>query len=271
MPQQIKWYKKNFVDIDNDNTTITITDATATDNGQDYVDFMRNRKNTSGWRTTGSNDAANTQIDFDLGDSYDIDRILVVGHNLGAFTIQYWDGAAFTDFSTAINETTNTDSTTEFTFNSVSTDQIRVVITGTQTADEDKVIKQFIITESIGQFEGWPKIKKPRSSKNKRRTRLLSGKSLVTKQLGYFSCELEVENWNNSNDLSILETIYFSLDGVLMWLNAGDDTQFARTHIGYRSQDIYLVSPVDEYTPEFFDYYYRTGVKINMKLEEVVR
>lgn len=271
MAQQIKWYKKNFADIDNDNTTITITDATATDNGQAYVDFMRNRKNTSGWRTTGSNDAANSQIDVDLGDSYDVDRILIVGHNLKAFTVQYWDGASFADFSTAVNETTNTKTTNEFSFTSVSTDQIRIVITGTQTVDADKVIKQLIITESLGQFEGWPQIRKPRSSKNKRTTKLLSGKSLVTRQVGFFSCQLSVNNWLSANDVSILESIYFSLDGVLMWINAGDDDQFARNHIGYRSEDIYLVSPTDEYTPEFFDYYYRTGIKVTMKLEEVVR
>lgn len=271
MAQQIKWYNKSYADLDNENVVITITDATATDNGQDYVDFMRNRKNTSGWRTTGSNDAANTQIDVDLVDAFDIDRIILVGHNLKAFTIQYWNGASFVDFSTAINETTNSDSTTEFTFNSVSTDQIRIVITGTQTADDDKVIKQLIITSAIGQFEGWPKVRKPRSSKNKKRTRLLSGKSLITKQVGFFSCELEVENWNNANDLAIVETIYFSLDGVLMWINAGDNAQFARNHIGYRAEDIYLVSPVDEYTPEFYESLYQTGVKIKMTMEEVVR
>jgi len=271
MAQNIKWYNKNFIDIDNPDPTITITDSVATDTGQSYVDYMINRNNTSGWRTTGSNDSANTQIDIDMIDTYGIDRILLVNHNLKAFTIQYYNGASYTDFSTPINETTNTNTTNEFSFNSVQTSQIRIIITGTQVADEDKLISQLIITTALGQFEGWPQIVKPTISKNKKNSRLLSGKSLVTRQVGSFSCELSVENWNNSNDLDLVESIYFNPTGVLMWVNAGDDSQFSRTNIGYRSKDIYLVYPVNEYIPEFYKFYYNTGIKIKIKLAEVVR
>ncbi len=271
MSQQIKWYNKNFIDIDNIDPTITITDATATDNGQSYVDFMRNRKNTSGWATTGSNDAANTQIDVDLVDDYSVDRILLIGHNLKAFTIQYYNGSSYVDFSTAINETTNTSTTNEFTFDAVTTSQIRIIITGTQVTDDDKFIRQLIITSAIGQFTGWPQIKKPTVGKNKKLTRLLSGKTLVTSQTGYFKCDLTVENWNIDNDLTILESIYFSINGVLMWINAGDDTQFSRTNIGFRDEDIFLVKPTNEYIPEFYKSYYNTGVKLKVSIQEVVR
>lgn len=271
MSQQIKFYQKNIIDIDNDNVTITVTDTTATNNGQAYVDFMRNRKNTSSWRTTGSNDAANTRLDFELGDNYQVDRLLIIGHNLKAFTIQYWNGLTYVDFSIPISETTNSDGTTEFIFDEITTDKVRLIITGTQTADDDKLIKQFLVLKSVGQFSGWPQIKKPVSSRNKRRTRLLSGKTHITTQVGFFSCTLSVENWNIDADMDIVETLYFSPQGILMWINAGDNTQFSRTHIGYRGEDIYLISPVDEYTPEFFSYYYKTGVTIDIKLEEVVR
>ena len=267
---QIKFYEKNVIDLENSNVTITITDATATNDGQLFVDFMRNRKNTSAWATTGSNDAANTQIYIDTDDSYLIDRIIIVGHNLKAFTIQYWNGAAYTDFSTAVNQTTNSDDTTEFSFTEITTDKIRIIITGTQVADADKSIKQLLVLKSIGQLSGWPQIRKPKTSRNKKKTRLLSGKTHITSQVGFFSCTLSVENWNVAADLAIIESLYFSSEGFLIWINAGDDAQFSRTHIGYRGEDIFLVSPIDEYTPEFDNFYYKTGVKIQMKLEEVV-
>lgn len=271
MAQGIKFYNKNFIDIDNTLPTITITDATATDNGQSYVDYMLNRSNSSGWITTGSNDAANTQIDIDLDDEAEIDRILLVNHNLKAFTIQYHNGVSYTDFSTAINETTNTKTTNEFSFNEVTTSLIRIVITGTQVADDDKLISQLIITSLIGQLTGYPQIIKPTISKNKKTYRLLSGKALVAKQVGNFSCELAVQNWNNDNDLTIIESVYSATTGVLMWINAGDDDQFSRTNIGYRDKDIFLVSPTNEYMPEFYKFYYNTGIKIKIKLIEVVR
>jgi len=271
MSQPIKFYNKSLIDQDESEASITITDATATNNGQDFVSFLRNRSNETAWITTGSNDAANTQIDIDLIASKAIDRIILVGHNLKAFTIQYYNGSTYVDFSTAINETTNSDSTTEFIFDSVSTSAVRVIITGTQTANDDKQVKQIIITTAIGQLTGWPQIKKPTTSLNKKAIKLLSGKVLSVRQRGFFSCQLSVENYNIDADMAIIEEIYFSFNGVLVWFNAGDSTQFSRTNIGFRSEDLYLMSAVDEYEPEHYKGLYQSGIKFKMNLTEVVK
>ena len=271
MSSQIKFYEKSLIDQDFEGTTITITDATATNTGQDFVDFMRNRSNDTAWLTTDSDDAANTQIDIDLGGDRPFNRILIVGHNLKAFTIQYYNGSTYVDFSTAISETTNTKDTNEFTFDSVTIQLIRIIITGTQTADEDKQINQLIITNSIGQLEGWPQVKKPRTSLNKKSVKFLSGKLLPIRQRGFFSCQLTVPLYNIDADMAIIEAIYFSFEGVLVWINAGDDSQFSRTNIGFRSTDIYLMLPTDEYTPEHYKGLYSSGIKFKMDLSEVVR
>ena len=57
-------WERNKIDLTNPNVVITVTDATADNDGQDFVDLMRNRRNDSGWATTQSNDAANTQLDI---------------------------------------------------------------------------------------------------------------------------------------------------------------------------------------------------------------
>ena len=110
-----------------DGISITVTDTTATNNGQSFVDYVRNRKNSSGWVTTGSNDAANTTLVVELGDSKDLDLIALIGHNLKAYTIQYWNGSSYVDFSTAISETANTSYNNYHSFDTVRTNKFRIV------------------------------------------------------------------------------------------------------------------------------------------------
>lgn len=272
MAAQIRFFNKNKIDLDNPNVTITVTDATATNDGQDFVDFMRNRNNTSAWLTTGSNDAANTELLVEMVDEREISEILLICHNLKAYTIQYWNGSIYTDFSTPIAETVNAELTNHHTFTKVSTSRIKIVITGTQVADADKQIKQLIFTDEVasGQLEGWPVIKKPRHSKNKRITSMLSGKVNVVESVGSFGMDLSVRNWNIDSDMELVEEIYFGNRGVLVWLSGGDQTQFSRAHIGYRKEDIFLMRATNDYTPEFRSGIYSTGVKITMKLRESI-
>jgi len=270
--QQIIFFKKNKIDLDNENIEITATDLVATDNGQDYVDFMRNRNLTSAWMTTGSTDAANTQLDIVLSDSEDVSEIVLVGVNLKAYTIKYHNGITFVDFSTPINVSGNTATTKRHSFNAVTSDQFRIIITGTMVANDDKQIKQLIFTEYLltGQLNGFPIIKLPTLSANKRINKMLSGKANVVESIGSFSCDLNVANWRDDDDLTLVEELYFGRAPALLWLCGGDETQFSSVRIGYRLEDFFLVRPVDEYQPEWYKGLYATGMKIGMKLEEVV-
>lgn len=273
MSGQITFFEKNIIDLDNDNVTITVTDAVADDSGQDFVNLVRNRNLTSAWFTTGSTDAANTQIDFNWGEATGITELIFIRHNWKAFTIQYWDGANFVDFSTPIAETANDDSTSRFSFTEVQTDQIRVIITEAQVVDADKQLFQAIVTNKIltGALNGWPVIRSPRHSTNKVVTPMLSGKRNVIESLGFFSCQLSVESWRDDEDLTLIERIYFGRSPVLLWLSGGDEDQFSTKRIGYRNEDLYLVRPTDDYTPEYLKGLYKSGLKISMKLEEVIR
>lgn len=272
MSEQIMFFRKSLMDLSVDNVTITVTDAVATNNGQDYVDYMRNRKNDSAWLTTGSTDAANTELEIDFTDSIEITDILLVGHNLKAYTIEYWTGVAWADFSTAIAETVNAETTNHYNFTSQITSKIKLIITGAQVVDADKVIKQLIVSRRIGtgQLTGWPTIKKPMVSTNKKSSKMLSGKINLVESVDSFSCELEVKSWNIENDLDIIEEIYFKHQGVLLWLSGGDEDQFSDNRKGYRLEDIYLVRPTSEYTPELHKGVYSAGIKTKLKLKEAV-
>jgi hypothetical protein len=270
MTGQIMWFRKNIMDLSYSLPSITVTDTTATNNGSSFVDYLRNRKNTSAWATTGSNDAANTTLEFNLGGTQNIDRIFLVDHNFKAYTLKYWNGTSWADFTSAISETTNTETTNYYSFTQVSTTKVQLIITGTQVADADKIMRQVIICESLGQFNGWPIIRNPKLSTNKQINRMLSGKINLIESIQTFSTTLEVKILSDSDDLDLIETIYELRDGALMWINANSDSQFSSVRLGYRKKDIYLVRPTTDYTPEFYKGLYKSGIKFKMKVEEII-
>ncbi|MCB0421147.1 MAG: hypothetical protein KDD61_09125 [Bdellovibrionales bacterium] len=272
MASQVMFFNKNKIDLDNPNASITVTDGTATNTGQSFVDYVRNRNNTSAWLTTGSNDAANTQLDIDMIDERDISDIFLIGHNFKAFTIKYWNGSSYVDFSTAISETTNAVDFNHYSFTEVATSKIRIIITGTQAVDDDKVLKQLIFTNKVltGQLTGWPEIKNTRHSTNKKISTMLSGKISVVESIGSFECNLSVKNWSSDADLSIVEEIYFGKRAVLVWLSGGDEAQFSSSRIGYRKEDIYLMRAIDDYRPDFVSGLYVSGLKIDLRLKEAI-
>jgi len=270
MSSQILLFEKNKIDLDNPNGSITVTDSVASSTGDTIIDFVRNRSNNSSWLTTGSTDAANTELLVDFGDNSDISDIILMQHNWDSYTAQYWNGSAYVDFSPAINETGTVVDTTHHTFTNVNTNRVKIIIGSTQVADADKQLSQLICTERFGQLNAWPTIKKPTVSLNKKKSRMLSGKTFVTETTGYFSCELEVKILKLDADLTIVENVFFARQGVLVWLCGGDEDQFSSKRIGYRLKDLYLMRPTNEWQPEWYKGVYTAGMKVVIKLEESI-
>jgi len=267
---QIKFFKKAISDIDNPNIDITVTDSVASSTGLDIVNFIRNRNNRSAWRTTDSTDAGTTTLTIDMADTENFNRIFLLKNNWGAFTVKYWSGAAYIDFSTPISEAINAEDNNYYEFDAVDSNKIQIIITGTQVANEDKELYQLIITSEEGQLNAWPEISNPRHVSLKQKTTMLSGKINVIESVGRFSCSLKVPYWKNDADLTLVEDIYFNRLPVLVWLCGGDETQFRTIRRGYRLEDIYLMRPTNDYSPKWYSGVYSTGLELNIKLDEVV-
>lgn len=276
MGQQIKVFEKNIIDIDAENIVITSTDLVAEDNGQDTVNFLRNRKNDSAWMTTGSTDAALTTLVVDWMDGRDVDSIVLIRHNFKSYTIKYWDGNSWEDFSTPIDVTDSQmigdDDTVVHDFDKLEIQRIQIVVRETKIPNHDKRLFQLLVTEKIGQgqLNGWPIIASPVVSANKKVTKMLSGKVSVTDSLGFFTFTLKVDSWRDENDLSMVESVLFKRRGVLMWLCGGDEEQFSTKRIGYRKEDFYLVRPVTEYSPEWRQGFYWSGLGIDITFTEAI-
>ncbi len=264
----IKFFKKNIIDLQNTLPQITVSDLVAADDGSIYVDLMRNRNNNSGWATTDSSDAGTTTMIVDFNETRNLTDILLVGHNLKNYTLKYLDGTTWTNFSTTIAPTDNTLSTTYYNFDEVSTDQLQLVINGTQTADADKFIKQFIVTEILGTFSVQPEVI-PEWDKDRKVTKFLSGKNFVAKSVGGFNCKLKMKSVSNESDLDLVESLFNTYEGFLVWLSGGDFAQFETVRQGYRLEDIFLMDITNEYMPAFGDGRWYNGMPLDVRLVEV--
>lgn len=264
----IKFFKKNIYDLSNVVPVTTVTDAIATSTGSEYTVLMRNRDNRSGWATTDSTDAANTTIEIDFVDVREFDSILILGHNLKSYTLQYWTGSIWANFSTPIAETVNAKTSNYYKFTKIFSSKIKLIITGTQVADDDKLIRQLIVTEEFGEFSFQPMIK-PIVDRDRISTKYLSGKTNVSRSIGGFGCEIKLDSVSGDDDLALVELIFDSYEGVLTWLCGGDETQFETQRQGWRLEDIYLMQPTNEYQPEWYKGFYKNGMPINLRMVEV--
>jgi hypothetical protein len=264
MAQPIVFLNKNKLDISNPNVTLTASE------GQDYVDLVRNRSNTSAWVTTDSDDADLTNIVFDFGETRTLSEIILVKHNLKSYTIQYWNGATYVNFSTIIAPTANALDTTHHTFTQVETDKIKLVINGTMVADEDKYIFQVIATTRIGQFTGYPIISGFEIDRNRVINQMLSGKKSIIENIGGISFDLSVKFWNIVSDIGIVESLYDASEGFIVWVCGGQESQFFTPVKGYRVEDMILMKCANEYNPDFVKGCYLNGLDLKIKLAEVV-
>jgi hypothetical protein len=112
--------------------------------GDTSKQYLYDRNFTTKWQSVGSTDATTETIEIVWGAAKTFDRICLIGHNLKSFTIQYWNGAAYVDFSTPISETVNALTNSFFSFNAVSATQLKLSATVAQTTDAQKYIAQFL-------------------------------------------------------------------------------------------------------------------------------
>ena len=266
MAGQIIFFKKNRADYENTLVTVTASQGTDTQN------YILDRSNRTMWGTSGSVDSDNTTVEVNLGDVRTIDSILLLRHNFKNFKIQYWDelGLAWSDFTSAIHPTTNTSDSNYYSVTAVLTSKILLTIYGTMVADSDKNLCQFIATSKIGQLDGWPVIGKPTLSRNIVQNKMLSGKAHLIQNVGAYSAKLTVKSLSSDADWAIFEALYNSPEGFLFWPCGGDETQFRTVREGYRMEDIYLVRCKSDQSPEWYSGLYKTGIKLDLDLVEVI-
>ena len=268
--ERIRVYNLPVSDLSNGNFEVNIYDDIAIDNGQSIVSFMRNRNLSSSWLTTESTDAANTTIEAIISDSSRVTDFFIVVHNFKNFSVEYWDGVAWIELENVV------DNTSDFYHLEIAdgliTIKMRVIVTGTMVADDDKRITRLIITEKMesGQFVSWPVIKKATQGSIKKNSKMLSGKSFISEAIGSYSVELQWKGITEQPDVDIIERMFLGRRAFMIWISGGSDSQFRFKLTGYRKQDFYIVKPIKDLISDYYKGFYTAMLPQTVPLVEVV-
>lgn len=262
-------FKKNKADFEIDHVTVTVDPSAQDPDG--LARSILDRSSRTAWVTESSNDAETITIVVDMVDTRYFSDIVILGTNIKAYTLKYWDagGGAWADFSTPISVTDHAEDWIHHNFTQVLSSKVQLVITGTQVADSDKVIRRFEILERIGQFEGWPMFKRVRIDRQDKATLMLNNKYFIVDGPPSYSCALEVDNWNIAADVAIVESMYNRGEGFYIWPCGGNEDQFSMDVEGYRPEDLYLVRTRGPFRADRVKGWYRAGLKVNVPLVEV--
>lgn len=267
----MKFFKKNWSDIDYDLTSFVAS------SGDDSKDFVRDRRTYTKWQSVGSDDLTTETLEIEFSTARDIDRLCLVKNNFKDFNVQYWTGAAYTDFAdvvtkegtqASVTETANTKETNYYEFTQVSTTKIKLSVTETQTVDAEKYLYQFIMTEEIGTFTGYPQYA-PTFNYNQNIKRTINGKQKVSLLNETFGCSLSFSNYTNSDDHAIIHTLWNDQQEFLIYPCGADESQFRYDIRGNRLEDIYLVWFSSTYNPQYLNTIYQLPLNYMINLVEV--
>jgi hypothetical protein len=240
----IKVFKQNFL-VTN---SITYTASSGQGSASSVADFDRSTY----WVSSGSDDTTTETFDVTFGASVTIDRIVLLNMNFKDYSVQYWTGAAYTDFTnvfsekddtavTGISETANTDNSRYYEFDSISTTKVRISATKTITANEEKQLTELYIGVEVGTFiddlTSDPNTFEPILSNTRSIYITKSNGGVVKYEKGdKYSVKVDINQLWETADQDIINTMY-------------DDGQFAiypcgavgYTQRGWRLQDFFNV------------------------------
>lgn len=230
------------------------------------------------WDSVGSDDTTAETFVITMA-SVAIDRIFIVDHNLKDFSITY--GAGASSFANVagidgalgggIVETVFAQDTAYYEFDSVTTTQINITATKTQTVDAEKHMTLVAVTTEIGTFVGFP-LTKPKIKANSKIAKTQNGKFKTQKGNETFQCGLEVE-YSEEADITILNTLYEKQEPFLIWLSGGKfgSSNFSVTNFkSWRLKDLYQVQSFGDMESEFANNVYVGSPMTSLKVREEI-
>ena len=259
----IKFIEQSYADIDSIASVVVSTGST-------LKDRMRDRRFSTKWASSGSDDTTVETIEIDFGTMRDIDYIQLLNFNWKQYTIKYDVLGVPTDFSTAISKTTESELNSKIynNFTLVNTQKIYITITKTITADQEKYLGELILSNVLGTLNGYPSIK-PMISKSKITKKMLRGKSKIVDKDEVIGYSLNFKTYPDADDLTLMESLWDRRTPFHVLISGGDESIFTNIRRGYRNRDIRLVAVSKEYSPTYYKNLYFSGVDFSFELVEV--
>jgi hypothetical protein len=223
------------------------------------------------WRSVGSSDTTTETLTVTF-DTQTIDRVLLLDCNFKGFTVKYLSGASYVHFSnvigiggvtkTNITETSFSENSAYYEFDSVSTGGLQISIDTTQTTNAEKYISQFIGSSEIGTFVGYPDLSSIELNRNSRSIKTLSGRYSVQKSLETMGYSIAFKNYPTSAvynvDIDLAVTLLESESPFIIYPCGGryESKHFTTAIPGFRLKDAKLVQVVNGYKLKYLSNIY---------------
>lgn len=252
--------------------------------GTPSADYALDQNTETAWRSSGSSDLSSEEVIIEFEEAA-IDRLFLLGTNLKAFTIQYNNAGTWTSFASVvgidgsksgITETALAKAVAYYEFTEVTTDSIRIVATTTQTANEEKYLRQVIVTKEIGTLAGWPRVKNIEQTRNNRVVKTLSGFYSIQKSLEVPSFDLEFKDYPSTStynvDMDVMLELHDSEDPFLVWPCGGrsGSPYHQYTLRGWRLEDLYQMQISKALALAYSQNIFTAPINAKVELEAVI-
>ena len=268
---KIKFFYENYGDINNDNGyAIASTGSNTRNNARSRKQYLR-------WESVGSDDVTTETYQLGFGANEDINRIVLNRHNFKAFTVQYWNGAAWTHFAnvvtkegtqTNITETTNDKTTNYYEFDYVNTSKILISVDTTIAVDAEKYIYEVIATEELGTFEGFPAYAGAFAKKRaiKQSFEGTQNQSILGEN---FTCSLSFQRYGVEADHTLIQDLWELDKPFLIYPCGANEDQYRFTNkVGNRLRDIFLVGFSSDFSPNYELNVFELGLNYSVSFKE---
>lgn len=267
-----KFFTKNYA-LYKDGATITATSNTSGANA--VIDVNKYTQ----WTSVGSTDAITETLLITLKTAQVINRLFLIGMNFKQFSVKYWNGSTYADFTSVIGinaevksgiqESTYAKTSAYYEFDSVTTNIIQVSVLKTQVVNVQKFLTTFIVTKEIGTFKGFPRASID-VDRNEAKAETLSSKFIVQKGAETTTVGLNFKSHPYQNDLDILDYLFNSEEPFLVYPCGGRDgeTYFKVNQKGWRIGDVVNMQMVGKMPSDFEKGVYILGFNKTIKMEE---
>ena len=257
--------------------------TSAASSGDPSANFALDRNEFTCWRSSGSDDTITETWEFTFATVTTFDRLFIISHNFKEFVIQY-DSSGFVDFSNVIgidgplvggiSETLFSDDTAYYEFDAVTTTKIRITVTKTQVADEEKFLTTFIATIERGTFIGFPGITNVSKDRNIREKTTLNGRMFIQKSIEVKQFDISFKNYpaDIPTDLNLLISMFDDDSPSLVWLCGGrrNSPFFKFTIAGFRLRDLIQMHISNPFKDSYKNNFYNGVVKMKARMKETI-
>ena len=253
----VKFFYDNVIDSD---ATFTFTSAT-----NSLSTYLYDNNYDTRLVSSGSNDATPEVWTIEFLSAKTIDKILVANHNIKSGELEYWTGAAWASFTSAVSWSANSATNSYFAVTQVSTTKIRLTINTTITVNDEKRVGQIRAMKQIGEVETNPSEVNWKLKKKKRIHEVGTGGVVQVVFGEKYSASYRFTDASNA-DITLFNSLNINHNPFFIYPGGGDTTI---TDWGFRIQDMWLINYISDFKPNLKSNIFGLGYVIEITVAEV--